>query len=333
MKLTNLTALTVASVATLILSGCGSDSDPKVDSNIDANLSDENSSNLSRDLTSSLNLPDEKTFVFFDNESSDQYLYDGTKDTNIDMNANANATYNMKGKTGKLIRWDHETATGVDQKLVMLNYDFDINNGDLTYNDFHYLGHFHEEDNVNVFAAHSNSEFDPAVSSDGKKAALASLNAHLKEQEEIRKEIAEALPAGETLCNFYAFEHEHEENNATDTNTTDEHDHEAGAHIALTKSGKVYVYHEKEGEEELHQDGAAFALEGVSSCDEDKSSIVKASDAGVYIFSANSQTLYLVDSHGSDFHQHSKWTGSKFLPTNFEPTQFVGIGESDDHDH
>ncbi|CAA6807698.1 MAG: Unknown protein [uncultured Sulfurovum sp.] len=311
MKLSN---FAVASLTTLLLVGCGSSS----------------STSTSVDLTSSLDLPDEKTFIFFDNESSDQYLYNTTSDTNTDMNNDDNATYNMTGKTGKLIRWDHETAAGVDQKIVMLNYDFDINNGDLTYNDFQYLGHFHEEDNVNTFASHSNEEFDPEVSSDGKKAALVSLNTHLKEQEEVREEIAEALPSTEELCNFYVFEHAHEEESTT------EEEHEEAAHIALTKSGKVYVYHEEEGEEALKQEGTAFALEGVSTCEEDRSSIVKASDYGVYIFSAESQTLYLVDSHGEDFHQHSKWTGSKFLPTNFSPTEFVGIGESDDeddHDH
>ncbi|CAA6820576.1 MAG: Unknown protein [uncultured Sulfurovum sp.] len=308
MKLKN---FAVASLTTLLLVGCGSSS----------------STPTSVDLTSSLDLPDEKTFIFFDNESSDQYLYNTTSDTNMDMNTDENATYNMTGKTGKLIRWDHETTAGVDQKIVMLNYDFDINNGDLTYNDFKYLGHFHEEDNVNVFASHSNEEFDPAISSDAKKATLISLNTHLREQEEIKKEIAEAIPSTEELCNFYAFEHDHE-----DENTTEE-EHAGAAHIALTKSGKVYVYHEEEGTEGLTQEGSAFALEGVSTCEEDRSSIVKASDYGVYIFSAESQTLYLVDSHGEDFHRHSKWTGSKFLPTNFTPTEFVGIGESDDHDH
>jgi major membrane immunogen (membrane-anchored lipoprotein) len=313
MKLTN---LAIASLTTLFLVGCGN-----------------SDSNTNVSLTSSLDLPDGKTLIFFDNESSKQYMYDTTEDTNTDMNSEANATYNMTDKTGKIIRWDHETTAGVDQKIVMLTDDFDINEGNLTFNDFHYLGHFHEEDNEHVFAAHSNSEFDPEVSSDGKKAALVSLNQHLLQQEEIKQEISEALPSTEELCNFYAFEHEEHDENTTDTNTTEEHAHEGGAHIALTKSGQVYVYYEEDGEEGLHQDGTAFALDGVSSCEEDQSSIMKASDYGVYIFSAQSQTLYLVDSHGEDFHQHSKWTGSKFLPTNFTPTQFAGISESDEEDH
>ena len=293
--------LSIVAATALLLNGCG------------------NSSSTNVDLTSSLDLPDGKTFIFFDNESSKQYLHDTTKDTNTDMNAEANATYNMTDKNGKLIVWN--------EKIIMLNDDFNVNEGNLTYNDFHYLGHFHEEDNEHVFAAHSSDEFNPATSSAKKKGALKKLNMHLLEQEEIKKEIAQALPSTEELCNFYVFEHDHE-----DENTTEE-EHEEAAHIALTKSGKVYVYHE-EDEVGLKQEGTAFALSGVSTCEEDKSSIIKSDDHGVYIFSADSQTLYLVDEHGGDFHQHSKWTGSKFLPTNFRATQLAGIGEGEeDHDH
>lgn len=317
MKLTN---LVITGFTALLLVGCGSSNSTNANTNLN--------------ISSSLDLPNGKTLIFFDNESSKQYLYDTTKDTNTDMNAEANATYNMTDKTGRLIVWNHETAAGIDQKIVMLNDDFNINEGNLTYNDFHYLGHFHEEDNEHVFAAHANSEFDPTVSSDAKKAALVALNKHLLEQEEVKQEIAEALPSGEELCNFYVFAHEeHEEEEDADHNETAEaHEHEeASAHIALTKSGKVYIYHEEE--EGLHQEGAAFALDGVSSCEEDKSSIIKSDDYGVYIFSAESQTLYLVDSHGEDFHQHSKWTGSKFLPEGFTPTQLAGISESNEHYH
>ncbi|CAA6819966.1 MAG: Unknown protein [uncultured Sulfurovum sp.] len=316
----NTTKLALASLVTLLFIGCGSSSSSN--SNTDVNL------------TSSLDLPDGKILIFFDNATSDQYLYDTTADTNTNMNTDVNKTYNMTDKTGKLIRWDHETTTGVDQKIVMINDDFNINEGNLTYNDFHYLGHFHEEDNVHVFASHSNSEFDPTVSSDAKKATLVSLNTHLLEQEAIKQEIATTLAdAGEELCNFYVLEHE-EEDAATET----EEDHGDSPHFAFTKSGKVHVYYDEEGG--LTLGGDIVALEGVTSCEEDKSSIVKNNDHGVLIFSAETQTLYQVDTHDEingttrpDYHQHANWTGSKFLPTNFTPTQFVGIGESDEaHD-
>jgi len=290
-----LTSLIIAPLATLLLVGCGS------------------SSNNS---PHGLDLPDGKTLIFFDNESSKQYLYDTDTDKYENMNIDGK-NYNMTDKKGKLIVWNHKTPTGIDQKIVMLDDSFDINEGNLTYNDFYYLGHFHTEDNKQVFAAHSNSEFDPSVASDKKKGILKALNRYLIEQEKIKQEIKEALPSDEQLCNFFVFDH----------------NHEGVPHIALTKTGKVYVYNE--GEHGLESAQATFGLDGVSRCEEDKSAIIKASDHGVFVFSAESQKLYLVDEHGMDFHQHSSWTASKFLPKGFTPTQLAGIikDEHKNHDH
>lgn len=300
MKLKN---LTIASLATFILVGCGnSDSTTK---------------------TTGLNLPDGKTLIFFDNESSKQYLYDTDKDSSEDMNVDGK-NYNMTNKNGKLFVWNHKTPTGMEEKIVMIKDDFNIKEGNLTYTDFHYLGHFHEEDNEHVFAAHSSSEFDPATSSANKKKALVALNKSLLEQEEIKQEISEALPSGEELCNFFVFEHDdHNDHNASE---------EASPHIALTKTGKMYIY--EEDSTGLKASQSSFTLDGVTECEEDKSSIIKSGNHGVFVFSAQSQTLYLVDAHGEDFHQHSKWTGSKFLPAGFTPTQLAGISKSDDeHNH
>jgi len=149
---------------------------------------------------------------------------------------------------------------------------------------------------------------------------------NLLEREEIKQEISEALPSGEELCNFFVFEHEdHNDHHASE---------EASPHIALTKTGKMYIY--EEDSSGLKASQSSFTLDGVMECEEDKSSIIKSGNHGVFVFSAQSQTLYLVDSHGEDFHQHSKWTGSKFLSAGFTPTQLAGISKSDDdhnHDH
>ncbi len=304
MKLTKLTTILLTA---FLLVGCGSSSD----------------------TSNGLDLPDGKTLIFFDNESSKQYMYNTDTETSEDMNTDTTQNYNMTDKNGKIIVWNHKTANGIDQKIVMLHDDFNINEGNLTYNNFHYLGHFHTEDEKQVFAAHSPDEFDPTVSSDKKKATLNTFNMHLIEQEEIKQEITEALPIGEELCNFFVFEHVHEE--SEDHNETQEE--EAAPHLALSKSGKVYVF--EEGEAGLAQSQATFGLDGVTSCEEDKSSIIQNSEHGVLIFSAESQKLYLVDEHGMDFHQHSSWTASKFLPTGFTPSQLAGIGKSDEesHDH
>lgn len=299
-----------AAAAAVMMTGCGGSS---------------NNNNNNNDTTA-IDLPDGKTLILFDNVSSIQYLYNTDTDSYDDMNV-AGKNYNMTGKNGKLIVWNHETASGVDPKIVMIDENFDITDGNLTHEDMHYLGHFHTENNVPVFAAHSADEFDPASSSDGKKAALKSLNMHLIEQNEIKEEITEALPSGETLCNFFVFEHEeHEE----DHNETAHEEEEAAPHIAITTSGKVYVF--EEHEEGLEESQAAFALDGVTECKENELSIIKNDDHGVLIFSAQSQKLYLADSHGEDFHVHSTWDVDSFLPTGFTPTIFTGIGEGH-HDH
>lgn len=271
-----------------------------------------------------IDLPDGNVLIFFDNNTSEQYLYDTDSETSEDMNIEGE-NYDMRGKNGKLIVWNHHTSTGVDPKIVMLDEYFDINEGNVTHNDFHYLGHFHEENNEKFFAAHSADEFDPAVASDQKLAALDALSAHLIEQEEIRAEIEEALPSDEMLCNFFVFEHEHEE---ADTNETEE---EAAPHIALTESGKVYVF--AEVNETLSEIQTPVVLDGVTECQENRSSIIQNGDHGVLIFSAQTQKLYLVDNHGMDFHQHSSWDINRFLPAGFTPTQMAGIGEGEEHDH
>jgi hypothetical protein len=299
MKKTIFTA-TVASA--LLLVGCGGDSNSASSTPID--------------------LPNGKAFIFFDNASSAQYLYDTDTETYENMNVEGN-NHDMTGKSGKLITWDHHTSAGVDQKVVMLDRDFPVGVATLTHNDFHYLGHFHEENNEKHFASHAPEEFDPAVSSDAKKAVLSALNAHLDEQAEIKAEIAGVLPSGEALCNFFVLGHEeHEEGE----------DHEAAPHIALTQSGKVYVFTEEAGE--LSQSQSAFSLDGVTACSESGSNIVKSDDHGVFIFSAQSQKLYLVDSHGDDLHVHSTWNINRFMPSGFTPTDFAGISEDDaEHDH
>ncbi|MEA1953399.1 MAG: hypothetical protein U9O24_03310 [Campylobacterota bacterium] len=269
-----------------------------------------------------INLPDGLTMIFFDNASSQQYLYDTDSEKYEDMNSDTTQNYNMIGKHGLPITWFHHTETGVDQKIVMLNDTFNITEGNLTYEGFHYLGHFHEENNEKHFAAHSADEFNPDNNASVKKlGALKAFNSYLLEQENVKTEITAALPSDESLCNFFVFEHEEHE----------EGEEETVPHIALSTTGIVYVFGEQNGE--LTQLQSPFALEGVSSCESSKSAIVKVSDHGVLIFSAESQKIYLVDEHGMDFHQHSTWDIDRFLPSGFTPTVVTSILEEGEHDH
>ncbi|MDQ7047804.1 MAG: hypothetical protein Q9M39_09445 [Sulfurovum sp.] len=280
-----------AVIAVAMMTGCGSSS---------------NNDSGNNDGGTAIDLPDGKTLIFFDNASSEQYLYNTDTESYDDMNV-AGENYDMTGKNAKLVMFD--------EKIVMIDEHFDITDANLSYEDMYYLGHFHEENSVPVFAAHNADEFDPAVASDAKLATIQSLNKHLIEQNEIKEEITEALPSGETLCNFFVFGH----------------DEEATPHIALSTSGKVYVF--EDGQDGLESSQAVFALDGVTECKENESSIVQEDEHGVIIFVAQSQKLYLADSHGEDFHVHSTLDVNRFLPTGFTPTIFTGIGEGEEHDH
>jgi hypothetical protein len=291
------------------------------------------------------------TFVMFDNVTSEQYSYETAHAEVEDLNIEGE-NYDMTGKNGKLVVWtqhmvDDEGNETEEQKVVMLNEIYDITiDGNVTYEDFHYLGHFHtnEETNESEFAAHSADEFDLSEETNEtiiakKQAALDSLSAHLLEREEIRGELEEALfnvNATGDLCNFIVVG-EHEEH---DDNVTDE---EHGApHIALTTDGYVYVFEENATTHELVQDGVHFLLGGVTNCTETMSDIMQVGEHGVAIFSAQTQKLYMVDKHeegesttyGTDFHVHNTVEISEIMPAGFTPTSVVAIGEGEhDHDH
>jgi hypothetical protein len=304
-KLSIFTSLVSAAV---VFSGCGSDLDNAGGSMLD--------------------LPDGKTLIFYDANSGSQYSYDTDSDTYTSMDVEGQ-NYDMIGNTdGQIFTWfDPTDGTAIDQKIVMFNstYDYSID-GNVTSDDFYYLGHFHTEDENQVFAAHSADEFDPDNNASAAKLnALKRLSTSLGERELQKNAILDVLPDTKTLCNYHKIDHteveEHEEGE----------EEELLPYVALTTDGQIYVYEEDENGT-LSPLQAAVQLEGVTECTEDTSAIVQYSEEGVLVFSAFTQKLYLVDAHGGDFHQHSSFTVSKFLPTDFTPTQMAGIGEGD-HDH
>ena len=233
---------------------------------------------------------------------------------------------------------------------MILNIDYNILiDGNVTYEDFHYIGHFHtnEETNESEFAAHSADEFDLSEETNEtiiakKQATLDSLSAHLLEREEIREELEEVLinlnPENE-LCNFIVLgEHEEHEEEGHE----EEEEEHGTPHIAVTTDGFVYVFEENATTHELEQDGIHFLLDGVTSCSEPMSDMIQVGDHGVAIFSAQTQKIYMVDKHeaeesttyGTDFHVHSTIEISEVMPAGFTPTSVVAIGEGEhDHDH
>ncbi|MBN2895381.1 MAG: hypothetical protein JXK05_05770 [Campylobacterales bacterium] len=119
-------------------------------------------------------------------------------------------------------------------------------------------------------------------------------------------------------------EHAHEEN-ATEA-------HEA-LHFAISKSAKLYILQEGDAGLVPIKGQVVVALEGATTCNEDESGITGYGEAGVLIFLAQTQTLYLVDSYGLDYHQHSRWHLEEFLPKGFSAMQMVGLGEGAHDDH
>lgn len=304
------------------------------------------SSNDNNDDTPEVStLPAGLTFIMFDDSTSDQYLYNTETKTSADMNIETEK-YDMTGENGKLVVWTHHMEENgeetEEQKVVMLNdveYNILDDDNNVTYDNIHYLGHFHDDG----FAAHSANEFDPAIETNAtilakKLVALDSLSAHLLEQEVIREELEEALEdvsATGELCNFIVLGG-HEEHG--DEGAEEEEEHGA-PHIALTTDGYVYVFEEASGHV-LEQTGVHFLLDGVQNCKENESNIVKIEETGVAIFSAESQKLYLVDKHaedgsatyGTDFHVHTTVEIAEIMPAGFTPTSVVAVGEGD-HDH
>lgn len=305
-----------AVTAAIMMTGCGS-----------------SSSSNPTETESEEGLPEGLTLIMFDNASSEQYSFDTEHEEVANMNVDGE-NYNMTGKNGKLVVWtDHEEENGEEveeQKVVMLNdveYNINTDDGNVTKENIYYLGHVHDE----AFVAHSAEEVEVAE--------LNSLSADLREREEVRQELEEALEnvnADGGLCNFFVLgEHEHD-------GDTDEE--ESSPHIALTTDGYVYVFEENATTGELTQDGVHFLLEAMN-CTENESDIFQIEEHGVAIFSAEQQTLYLVDKHeadeaaeyGTNFHMHTKVKMSEIsqdFPADFTPTSVVSIGEGEHHhDH
>lgn len=266
-------------------------------------------------------LPEGKTLAFYNSQTGAQMVFDTTESKSVSLDENASSPLYMKDKEqGRLVYWPDE-ATG-DAKLIMFKaaYDFE-RDGNVSFEDFIYLGHFHGTE----LAAHAASEFDPAVASAIKLATLDRLSAYLQEQSEIKEEIEAAMLAqNEELCTFYVPQHAHEEN-ATEAHKP--------LHFAISKSAKLYILEEGEAGLVPLQGQVVVALEGATTCNADESGITGYGEEGILLFLAQTQTLYLVDSHGLDYHQHSRWKLEEFLPKGFSAMQMAGLGEGGHDDH
>jgi len=281
---------------------------------------------------STIDLPDGKKLIFVDARSPEQYLYDTDTESKTNLNTDPNQNYYLanSAEIGHFLSWADDTDSDGqvnDEKIIMMNNSY--TKGDvISSTDFLYLAHYHGAD----FAAHANEEFvTPSVGS-RKYYALRRLNNYVVAQNDLFTEIDEALTAdttagGQGLCQAFV-----------DPYASANHGHSAGStevaatHYALTKSGRIYFYEETNGSLASSQD-SFIELDGVANIEDcNKATITRTGEHGVLVFIAASQKLYLVDSHGADFHVHSTWDIADIMPMGFIADYMGAIGEGE-NDH
>lgn len=283
-----------------------------------------------------LSLIDASTGAYYGYDTSSLILTDLNKEAASSQDSGVqNLAITDTSTIGQFLHWpdvyEDEGEDHLDMKYLLMLPEY-ISGDTVDASVFSKLVHFHGDD----LAAHTADEFENPEAGSNVEAAFARLNDHVADQNALYDEVAEALPAGQQLCRAFvdpyaALEHahEHEHNHAKA-----EEEHGELMHFALTDSGRVYFYHEEtEGLEEAQN---FVKLDNVSSIlDCSRTTVARASDDGILIFVPDTQTIYLVDSHGSDYHQHSAWDITALLPTGARAdlVAILGAGEAHDHDH
>ncbi len=291
---------------------------------------------------------DGKSLFFYSSATNDHLAYDVDESTLVNLNNNSEDgyfNYNMNPTdNGKFLLWldnkGDDNLSNDEQKILMLNQAYSYaNDGNATYEDFYYLGHFHtelEEDGDTHYhlAAHANEEFDlsnvPAqdLATNPKYQALKRLNVYLAEQNLIKNNIQTTLdnlqtPA--TLCGF--------ESITNDLGTRN---------YAMGTDGQLYVFDNSLSGENTY--GYIDQVTLTASCEVNKVGITAVSEHdenGVVIFQASTQKLYLVDSHeGGIYHAHRTWDASEIIGSASAemmsaiiPVGYESSEEHEDHDH
>lgn len=328
--------LTVASflcISALALSGCGGSS----------------SSTSSSNDEMSVGLPEGLTLSLLNAGTGAYYSFNSTTEARVDLNELATSSEDSAiqklaitdtATVGHFFHWpDFRVVDGVDKldmKYVLMKPSYE-DGSTITSEEMVQLTHFHDED----LAAHSADEFFEPASGSGKEQGLLRLNSFVAAQSELEAEVSEVMPAGTQLCRAYIdpylkfeAEEEHAEEEAVETEAAEEeHEHGDLIHYALDTTGRMYFF--KEGEKGLEQTQGFVQLDEVSNiADCSRTTVSRVSEDGVIVFIPDSQRLYLVDSHGADYHQHSTWALSTLLPENetADLVAIIGQGEAD-HDH
>jgi len=256
---------------------------------------------------------DGKTLFFYSASTNEQYAFDVDTQQVTDLNDATDAeliNFNMDtSQHGRFFVWVDDkgdtNASNDEEKLVMFRNDYDYAiDGNASWEDFYYLGHFHEheEDGVTSYelAAHSSDEFN--VTSGAKYDAMVRLNTYLQAQQTLKTDLATLLPAAANgLCSYLHFENDEGETKS----------------FVMGTNGVMYIY-----------DAGNTLLDSTvvaSSCTADEVGI-SATEDGVLVFDAFTQKLYAVDSHEDGiYHVHTSWNVSELIGDGHSAQMMVGI--------
>lgn len=308
--------------------------------------SSSNDSTPEMDEGVSVDLPEGLTLSLLNASTGAYYAFDTTAETRTDLNEIAAASQDSSiqnlqitdtSAIGHFFQWpDFREANGeelLDVKYLLMRPGY-VPGSEIDADQFVQLAHFHDT----TLAAHSAEEFRDPEPGSSKAMGLQRLNSHVAEQKELEEEMLEVMPDGEQLCQAFVdpyvkFELGHEEEEGAEEMGTEEHAHGDFIHIALSDSGRMYFFAEGEAEE-LEQVQGFVKLDNVSTISDcTRASITRVSEEGVLVFIPDTQLLYLVDSHGGDYHQHSTWSISAILPEGVSADLIAVIGAGEEHEH
>lgn len=331
MKFNNIKNMALALSALVVLSGCGSD-----------DSGDTGTQDTTVELESA-----KASLFFYGSESNEHYALSTETLSLTNLNDKADELENFyleNNESGRLFVWRDDLGdsneSNDEDKVVMFDSSYSFAaNGNATYENFFYLGHFHIEVEDGVehehLAAHTNEEFNPNNSElnttvkTARAAGLARLNTYLEKQNTLKENLKSNLntvKGASTLCNFYSVEEHHEENGV---------EHEEIFHFVMDTQGVMYKFEEHDGAiEDLNQ---SLLVSTNGSCDAEKSGMSQAMDGVIVYLGGDEEKVFLVDSHGAgDMHVHSTWDIGELLSGKVVETM-IGIGDVDadhsEHDH
>jgi hypothetical protein len=279
----------------LLFSGCGSDDDDnETGTELETEMEHEHGD-------------DERVLFFYNASTNDHFAYSVESSELINLNSEMHGEENISkfnistDKSGKPFIWldskGDTNATNDEEKIVMFNNDFQFDRN-ATWEDFIYLGHFHSEEDGAHLAAHSNDEFN--VAAGAKYFALNRLNTYISEQNELKNSFDEILTETD-VCGLYT-------NIDLEENLIN--------YYVVGTDGKLRIYDEsKDFVDEVAITGSCtsenLGMSGV--------------EGGVWIFLADTQKIYQVDSHDDGvFHIHTTSNVSEFVGE-YDVEYFVSI--------